>query len=132
MSLFLKAAVVWFVMALFAILNGILRENLLIPSLGETIAQPLSGILLSILIFILTYLFFPFFAKHKSLTYLLIGVQWISMTLAFEFLFGHYVLGKSWLQILEVFNIFTGNLFTLALLVTLFAPLLVSQQRKKK
>ena len=132
MSLFLKAAVVWFAMALFAILNGILRENLLMPSLGETISQPLSGILLSILIFVLTYLFFPFYAKQKSLTYLLIGVQWISMTLAFEFLFGHYVLGKSWLQILEVFNIFTGNLFTLALLVTLFAPLLVSQQRKKK
>lgn len=130
MSLFLKAAAVWFVMALFAILNGILRENFLTLSLGETIAQPLSGIILSILIFVLTYLFFPIFANQKRLTYLTIGIQWISMTLAFEFLFGHYVLGKTWLEILEVFNIFTGNLFTLALLVTLFAPLLVSQIKR--
>lgn len=117
-------------MALFAILNGILRENFLIPSLGETIAQPLSGIILSILIFVLTYLFFPIFGNLKSHIYVTIGIQWISMTLAFEFLFGHYVLGKTWLEILEVFNLFTGNLFTLALLVTLFAPLLVSEIKK--
>ncbi len=49
------------------------------------------------------------------------------MTLIFEFLFGHYVAGKSWSSILLVFNIMNGDLFVIVLVVSLITPLLVAK-----
>jgi hypothetical protein len=124
---FLKASVIWVVIALLAIANGLVRETVLVSTLGPSIALPVSGMLLSLIVFIVTYLSFPLFAKNKSLTYFLIGLQWVLMTLLFEFLFGHYVVGRSWSDIIQVFNIMKGNLFIIVLIVSLFSPLLVAK-----
>jgi len=127
----LKASVVWFVIALLAIANGIFRETVLVSLLGQNIALPVSGILLSFIVFIITYLFFPFFGKNKTMTYFLVGLQWVLMTLLFEFLFGHYVVGRSWSDILKVFDIMKGNLFIIVLIVILFSPLLIAKIKSR-
>ncbi|HEY9129253.1 MAG TPA: hypothetical protein VIN02_05425 [Sulfurovum sp.] len=101
------------------------------PYIGKTLALPVSGITLSIIVFTITFLSFKLFDKSSSLTYLLIGIQWVSTTLAFEFIFGHFVMGRSWQELFQVFNILEGDLFIVVLLVTLFSPLLVSQIRKE-
>jgi hypothetical protein len=121
---------IWFIIAFFAVANGIFREKILAPYLGEMLAVPLSGITLSIIIFTVTYLCFNLLSNNKSLVYLYIGIQWVIMTLVFEFVFGHFVIGKSWSELLQVFNILEGNLFTLALLSSLFSPKLVSLIKK--
>lgn len=126
-SLMLKAAMIWFVIAIFAILNGIFRESILLPTIGQPYALPVSGLCLSTIIFIITYISFPFFAKNNYLSYLLMGVQWVLMTLIFELLFGHYIFGKSWSTLLQVFNIMQGDLFILALLASLVSPLVVAK-----
>ncbi|MCW8821305.1 MAG: hypothetical protein OQK45_03680 [Sulfurovum sp.] len=126
-SLFLKTSMIWFIIAILAIVNGIFRESVLVSNLGQSMAIPVSGITLSFIIFIVTYVSFPLFGKHNSLTYFLIGLQWVLMTLIFEFLFGHYVIEKSWSSILQVFNVMTGNLFIIVLLVSLISPLLVAK-----
>ena len=128
--LFIKSTMIWFIIAFFAVLNGILRENILTPYLGKLIALPVSGITISLLIFTITYLFFDLFAKHRKPTYISIGFLWVSMTLIFEFIFGHYVIGKSWIELFQVFNLFEGNLFILALFTSFISPLLVSQIKK--
>lgn len=125
--IFLKTSVIWFVMALLAIANGVFRENVLVSSLGQSIALPVSGITLCVIVFIVTYISFPLFGKHHALTYFYIGLQWVFMTLSFECLFGHYIMGKSWSDILQVFNIMKGNLFIIVLIVSLFSPLLVAK-----
>ena len=126
-NLFLKTSMIWLVIALMAIINGILRENVLIPNLGPHIAIPASGMMLSILVFIVTYLSFPLFGKHHTFSYLFIGVQWVFMTLLFEFIFGHYVMGKSWSTLLQVFDIRKGDLMIVVLLVSLISPLFVAR-----
>ena len=126
-NLVLKAGMIWVIIALFAIINGIFRENVLVSILGENIAISVSGITLSIIIFIVTYISFPLFGKHHALTYFFIGLQWVIMTLLFEFLFGHYVIGKPWSAIFQIFNIMRGNLFIIVLIVSLFSPLLVAK-----
>lgn len=126
-SLFLKISIIWFVIAALAVANGLFRESVLVSNLGESIALPVSGMLLSLIVFIVTCLSFPLFGKNNALTYFLIGLQWVLMTLLFEFLFGHYVIGKTWSDILEVFNIMKGNLFIFVLIVSLFSPLLVAK-----
>jgi hypothetical protein len=126
LNIFLKTAMLWFVIALFAILNGIFRESILAPYLGETVALPVSGVILSIIIFTIMYLSIHIFGKNKYHTYLYIGIQLVSITLLFEFIFGHYVLKNSWSELLQVFNILEGNLFIIALLVSFTSPLLAA------
>ena len=129
--LFIKISLIWCIIAIFAVANGVFRVSFLELYIGKTLALPVSGITLSIIVFTITFLSFKLFDKSSSLTYLLIGIQWVSMTLAFEFIFGHFVMGISWLELFQVFNILEGNLFIIALLVTLFSPLLVSLIRKE-
>lgn len=130
-KIFLKASMIWFLIAIFAILNGVFRENVLISNLGQSMAVSVSGITLSMIVFIVTYLFFPLFGKQYALTYFLIGLQWVFMTLLFEFFFGHYMMGKSWSDILQVFNIMKGDLFIIVLIVSLLSPLLVAKIKNK-
>lgn len=130
-SLSLKAVMIWCIIAVFAIANGIFRENFLELYLGEPIALPVSGITLSIIIFTITFLLFKLIEKNRPLIYLYIGIQWVVMTLLFEFLFGHFVMNRSWQELFQVFHVFEGNLFLLALLVSLFSPIIVSKMRKR-
>ncbi|MGB5706007.1 MAG: hypothetical protein WBM41_04195 [Arenicellales bacterium] len=125
-SLFFKSLSMWVIIALCAIANGVFRENILAPVLGKTLALPMSGLSLSIAIFIVTNLSFSLINGNDKLTYILIGLQWVLLTLFFEFVFGHYVVGKSWTSIFEVFNIVKGDLFLVVLVIILVSPLLVA------
>ncbi|MCP5215537.1 MAG: hypothetical protein H6995_11070 [Pseudomonadales bacterium] len=118
----IKATGIWLLFVMAAIINGVLREDLLTPWFGAALALPLSGILLSIFIFIITYLLVSLIASSKQTTYLTVGLLWAALTLSFEFLFGHYFLGKQWLDITKVFNPSEGNLFILVIFVTLISP----------
>ncbi len=125
----LKAAAIWFLIACLAVANGLLREQVLAPKLGMTAALPLSGISLSIIVFAVTYWLFFLIRGGDASTYLLLGLQWVLMTLAFEFLFGHYVAGKSWATLRAGLHPLTGDLFSLVLVVSLLSPSVVARIR---
>jgi len=125
-----RASLIWLAIAVLAICNGLLRNEVLLPAFGQGVALPLSGITLSIIVLVITYLAYPFLKAGKTDYPWLIGLQWLAMTLIFEFAFGHYVADKSWAVLLQTFNPFEGDLFLLVLLVTLSAPTLVARFRK--
>lgn len=127
--LFFNSLLVWVIIAIFAIVNGVFRENILAPVLGKTLALPISGLSLSIIIFVVTSLAFSLINGNNKLTYILIGLQWVFLTLLFEFVFGHFVVGKSWASIFEVFNIVNGDLFLVVLATSLVSPLLVAKTK---
>jgi hypothetical protein len=131
MSIFLKALAVWLLLAAMAVMNGILRDLILAPLLGAQPALPLSGVILAMLIFTVTFLVIPFFGRLKNSTSIMIGLLWVGITLLFEFSFGHYSAGKSWREIARVFNLTNGDLFSLALLVTAVSPWLAAKLRQK-
>lgn len=122
------AFAVWGLMVGAAIFNGSLREYLLNPWLGEGVALPLSGVTLSLLILLCVRLAAPWLAVTTWQQRLLLGVFWVSLTLTFEYLFGHFVLSRSWAEINGVFDLSGGNLFLLVLLATLLAPLICMQR----
>ncbi len=124
--LFFSSLLVWVIIAMFAIINGVFRENILAPLLGETLALPISGLSLSIIVFAVTSLSFSLISGNDRLTYKLIGLEWVLLTLFFEFVFGYYVVGRSWASIFEVFNIMKGDLFLVVLATSLVSPLLVA------
>lgn len=124
-----RAAVIWLVIAALAVANGAIREGLLRPQLGIAVALPLSGISLALIVLLVSYFAINFLGGRSAHAYWLIGVQWVVMTLALEFLFGHFVAGKSWPDLLQTFNLAKGDLFILVLLVSLTAPYLIARLR---
>lgn len=125
----LKAIGVWFVIVIAAIVNGLFRENVLVPSIGAELALPLSGVLLSVLVFLVSFVLVSFLDSSKPQVLFVIGLFWVTLTVSFEFLFGHYVVGKSWPEIIQVFNPLKGNLFVLVLFVTAISPWLSAKVR---
>ena len=125
----LKAGLIWLGIAILAIINGVVRDNVVAPMYGREIALPLSGISLAIVVFFITYFTIGFLGKVTRSVCIGTGVQWVMMTLAFEFLFGHYVAGKSWATLMQTFNVASGDLFVVVLLVSLVAPCIAARLR---
>jgi hypothetical protein len=126
---FAKATGIWLIILVMAILNGLLREKVMAPAIGAELSLPLSGITLSLLVLLVAYFLVPVIGKNNSHVFVLVGLLWVMLTLSFEYLFGHYVLGKSWTEINEVFDIKAGNLFIAVLFTAAFAPWLVARVR---
>ena len=57
-------------------------------------------------------------------TLLLIGIFWAVITIIFEFVFGHYVIGHSWQKLFADYNLFNGRLWVLVLINNIVAPLI--------
>lgn len=128
-ALLVKATGIWLIIVPVAIGNAAVREKLLAPAIGSAAALPLSGLLLSALVLLVAYGCVPLFSASESKAYVLVGVVWFTLTLAFEFLFGRFVAGKPWQEILQVFNITDGDLFVVVLLATLLSPFLAAKLR---
>jgi len=86
--LILKSAGVWLLILAPAMLNGIFREAVLLPSLNKPLAMALSGLLLSACIIIVAATFAPWLDLTNSKWSILVGCLWVSLTLVFEFDFG--------------------------------------------
>lgn len=128
----LKSLVVWLCFIPAAILNGGLREYVLAPVIGQKWALPVSGIILSVCIFLITWLLLPRLVKVRtSGADWLIGICWLILTVAFEFASG-LAGGTSLADLLSAYNPLTGNLWLLVLASTLFAPVLESAMRRRK
>jgi len=111
-------------MVFIGVINGVIREFTYGKYLSELRAHQVStatGILLfSLYIGTLTY-FWGFKSLRQAL---MVGLIWLALTIAFEFLFGHYVVGHSWSRLLSDYNIFAGRLWLLVLVWLVIAPLL--------
>lgn len=124
----LKALAVWFIIVLLAVLNGGLREALLIPRFDAATGLFLSGVLLSVLILVVAYLSLPWLGARRSAHLFAIGLGWLALTLVFEFSFGLWQ-GKSWQVMFEAYALSGGNLWPFVLLVTALAPYLAGRLR---
>lgn len=122
----IKAIAFWLVMVLAAIANGLLREKILTVYLGESVALPASGILLSVFILIIVYNAIDYIVPKTVSTCLALGIFWVGLTLMFEYGLGYFVLGKQISEINQVFNVSSGNLFLGVVVVTLWSPLLIA------
>lgn len=117
-----RAFVVWLGIALLAIANGGFREAVLLPRLGETAARAISTLLLSAIILVVASMTIGWISARPQLDAWRIGTLWLALTIAFEFLAGHYLFRVPWHRILADYNIVNGRIWILVLIVTLLAP----------
>lgn len=125
----LKALVLWVAILVLAILNGTLREKILIPAIGSFGGLITSGIVLSLCIVFVAILAAPWYSPLSSTQYWLIGLFWLLLTLLFEFGFGRFVQHKDWAQLLQAYTFEGGNMWPVVLAITLLSPWLAARLR---
>ena len=121
-GLLLYAVGAWVGMVVIAILNAGFRETLITPSTGEYAAHVISTATLLILLAVYIYVYFRWMPVHNGRELAVVGVLWAGLTIAFEFLFGHYVAGEPWANLLALYDVTQGNVWVLVPLFLLVAP----------
>ena len=119
----MKSLIIWLCFIPVAILNGGLREYVLTKAIGEKWALPISGITLSVCIFLTTWLLLPLVTKAiTSNDCWLVGICWVVLTIAFEFIAG-LADGNTMTELLTAYNPLSGNLWLLVLATTFLSPI---------
>ena len=113
----------WFGLAILAILNGLIREKVYRHFLRELPADQASSASLLLLISVFVWVFTRFWPLESSGQALAIGAIWLTITIAFEFIFGHFVVNKPWKVLFADYNFLQGRTWLLVLLWTLLAPI---------
>jgi hypothetical protein len=123
-KVFIYAAAVWVLTVAVAIANATFREVIVTPSTSELAAHQLSTATLIALLALVSYAYFTRRAfEHTRTELLAVGVLWLGLTVAFEFLFGHYVAGNSWSSLLQQYDLLAGYVWAFVPLTMLVAPL---------
>ncbi|MCL2792998.1 MAG: hypothetical protein FWD87_07885 [Spirochaetaceae bacterium] len=125
----IKSILIWLLFVPLAILNGGLREGIIEPMIGSIYANPVSCIILCILIFIVSFFLIPRLGKGERKIYLKIGVLWIFLTILFETVLG-LLMGLTINDVINSYNITTGNFWLIVVIFIGFAPLLIAKIRK--
>jgi len=132
-KIYLKALGIWFLMCVIAILNGIIRNGVYSPIVGEYLGHILSSIILICVFYLVIALYYNNIkGEYENRDPLYIGFLWLIMTIAFEFIFGHYVVGHSWELLFADYNIFQGKIWILVLITPLISSILWGRYFKKK
>lgn len=113
----------WFVFPFVGILNGVLREATYKKFVGDLPAHQISTATGIIFFGIIFYFIFKKWKIQSLNDAILIGLIWLTLTMLFEFGFGHYIMGNSWEKLLYDYNIAEGRVWSLFLLWITVAPL---------
>ncbi len=125
--LFRLASAYWVAMLLVSIANGALRDFTYGPILSERSAHQLSTLCSALLLGTIIRHFCRRAGLERGPWALAVGGGWVGLTVAFEFLFFHYVGGHSWSALLANYNLAAGRLWVLLLLWIGLAPSLFSR-----
>lgn len=101
----------WFLLFIAAFVNGTIREFVYKPYVGELAAHQISTFTLILLITLVVWLIYR---KHPLENYtqcVIVGLMWMTMTAAWEFIFGHYAMGHSWEKLLYDYNLREGRIW---------------------
>jgi hypothetical protein len=131
MTLGVKAAIAWLGLFVVMFMNGAARVVLLQPQLGEDRARQVASLTGVVLVLLASWVFVRTSPRVKSAQLLWVGAGWLAGTMAFEFLFGHFVSGHSWRALLADYNILKGRLWSLILISVCLGPWLCGAMARR-
>ena len=115
----------WLAMLAVSVANGVLREVSYGAWTDERTAHQLSTLSAILLLGLVMCVFLRRHPPASTRAALGIGLLWMGLTIAFEFLFFHYIGGHSWSALLANYDLAAGRLWVLVLLWLLLGPLLL-------
>lgn len=119
-----KYLTAWFVMLLVAVANGAVRDFTYGRHMEELTAHQLSTATGVLLLGIVIRGFVRLYPPSSGREAISMGLLWVALTVAFEFLFFHYVGGHSWSALLGNFNVLKGRVWVVVLAWIAIAPYL--------
>jgi len=131
-SMYSRALTVWGGLLVLAIVNGALREATMAPALGQAAAHAVSSLTLAAAILILAWMTIDWIAPPTPAAAWRVGAFWLALTVAFEFLAGHYIFGSSWRRLLADYDLVHGRLWVVVLAATAAAPFVAGRPRRPR
>lgn len=117
-----KLLAAWLVMLAVSVGNGAIRELTYGASVAELAAHQIStatGIVLLGAVIGLFARSSPFSSAREAVC---AGLFWAALTVAFEFIFFHYVGGHSWSALLASYNVRQGRVWVFVIVWVAVAP----------
>ena len=127
-----RAAVIWFLLAFLAVLNGAAREAFITPALGEPAGHVTGTLIFCLVIFLVALSSLGWIGPSSRRAALAIGLVWVLLAVLFEFLAGHYLFGNSWETLLADYDVRRGRVWVLVLITSLTAPVLAYRVRTSR
>jgi len=121
-SLALRAVLAWLILFVVMFANGAARVVVLQPRLGEDRARQVASLTGVVLVLLVSWLFVRASPRAAPGQLAWIGLGWLGATLAFEFLFGHFVSGLSWGDLLAYYDVLRGRLWSLIVISVGLGP----------
>jgi hypothetical protein len=112
-------------MVFIAILNGTLRDFVLAKRFSELRAHQLSCLTGVLLFFVYAWLISLSWPLQTARQAMSAGLVWLMLTVAFEFVFGHYVTRLPWEKLFHDYNILACRLWVFVLLAVTLLPIIV-------
>lgn len=125
----LRSLTIWLVLIVAEIAHGILRALALVPIVGEFRSNQIGVFTGSAIILLIAYFTIRWIGARRRNELLLAGLIWLVLTVAFEVLFGRFVVGLSWERIASDYNVLNGGLMPLGLLMLFFSPMIAAKFR---
>jgi hypothetical protein len=125
----IRSLAIWLVLIAAEIVHGILRAILFVPFVGEFRSNQIGVFTGSAIILGITYFTIRWIGAQRPNELLLVGLIWLVLTVAFEVLFGRFVVGLSWERIASDYNVLNGGLMPLGLLFLFFSPMIAANLR---
>lgn len=126
-----KYLIGWLPLVAVGILNGIIREIGYKKYVGDLTAHQISTLTGIILVSFYIWWLTGKWEIGTSSQALIVGVIWLGMTVAFEFLFGHYVVRQPWSKLFHDYNFLKGRIWVVVLIWITIAPLVFYKIRSR-
>ena len=124
-----RYTVAWLGLVVLGIINGVIRNSVYAKFLGELFAHQVSTVILIVLIGLYTWVLTGWWKIESAGQAVAIGLIWLALTVVFEFLFGHYVVGHPWSRLFHDYDIRQGRVWVLVLIWTTVVPYVIYRLR---
>lgn len=132
LRLFVRSVAVWLMVMGAEIAHGILRTLFLVPIVGEFRSNQLGVFSGSVIIVVIACLTVRWIGATTTSGLLMTGAIWLVLTVAFEFLFGRFVAGLTWDQLLAGYDVLHGGMMPIGLVILFFSPMIAAKRFRRQ
>jgi len=119
----------WLLLLVIAVGAGAVRETVLAPRIGAGTAHVIGTLaVVAVFLVVIRFLVSWIVPSLEGGRLFRLGVGWTLLTVAFEFGFGHFVMGHPWSRLFHDYDLLSGRIWVLVLLTTLMGPWLLGRR----
>ena len=127
----LRMTGVWLLIILAETLHGTFRTLLIEPLIGGKTARQAAVFTGAVIFFAIAYFLVGRTGVQSSPGLLASGAYWVVLTVGFEFALGFWLLGLPAERLFSDYDLASGGLMPVGLLLLLFTPLAADRLRRK-